>query len=81
MGMELTLRSRKSLFTIALCSLALGALPFSNVLAHEGEDHKHGPETATAASASEAWKSAQASVNAMEAAAAAKQHEPIHDEQ
>ena len=81
MGMEPTLRSRKSSFIIALCSLALGALPFSNVLAHEGEDHKHGPATTAASSASEAWKSAQASVKAMEAAAAAKQHEPIHDEQ
>ena len=81
MGMEPTLRSRKSSFIIALCTLALGALPVSNVLAHEGEDHKHSHGPATAASASEAWKSAQASVKAMEAAAVAKQHEPIHDEQ
>ena len=68
-------------FAIALSSLALVSLPLSNAAAHEGEDHKHGPATTTAASASEAWKSAQASVKAMEAAAAAKQHEPIHDEQ
>ena len=81
MGMEHTLRGPKSSFIIALCSLALGTLPFSNVVAHEGEDHKHGPETTTAASASEAWKSAQAAVKAMETAAAAKQHEPIHNEQ
>ena len=68
-------------FVIALSSLALVSLPLSNAAAHEGEDHKHSHGPATAASTSEAWKSAQASVKAMEAAAAAKQHEPIHDEQ
>lgn len=68
-------------FAIALSSLALVSLPLSNAAAHEGEDHKHSHGPATAASASEAWKSAQASVKAMETAAAAKQHEPIHDEQ
>ena len=68
-------------FAFALSSLALVLLPLSNAAAHEGEDHKHSHGTATATSASEAWKSAQASVKAMEAAAAAKQHEPIHNEQ
>lgn len=67
-------------FAFVLASLALVSLPLSNAAAHEGDDHKHGPTTA-ASSVSEAWKSAQASVKAMEEAAAAKRHEPIHDEQ
>ena len=68
-------------FTFALSSLVLVSLPLSNVSAHEGEDHKHSHGPATAANASEAWKSAQASLKAIETAAAAKQHEPIHDHQ
>ena len=68
-------------FAFALSSLALVSLPVSNAAAHEGDDHKHGPTTTAASSVSDAWKAAQASVKAMEAAAAAKQHEPIHDEQ
>ena len=65
----------------SLCSLALVALPISNVLAHEGEDHTHGPATTHASTGADGWKTAQASLKGIEAAAAAKQHEPIHNEQ
>lgn len=68
-------------FASALSSLALVSLPLINAAAHEDEDHMHSEGTATAAPTSEAWKSAQASVKAMEVAAAAKQPELIHHEQ
>lgn len=70
---------RKAFLGLAFAVVA--TLSYSTALAHEGEDHKHGPATVVASSVSEAWNSAQASVKAMETAAAAKQHEPIHDEQ
>ena len=59
-------------------ALAVFALPISIIRAHEG--HDHGTEEAKA-SAAESWKTAQTSLKAIEAAAVAKQHEPIHNEQ
>ena len=52
-----------------------------NLRAHEGHDHGTSPAPSTAGSAAAAWKNAQASLKAIQAAAAAKQHEPIHNEQ
>ena len=65
----------------ACIALAIAALPFSTALAHEGHDHKHGAETAKHGSVADAWKTAQQSLKGIEAAAAAKQQQPIHDEQ
>ncbi len=64
---------------ITVTAIALVALPVAR--AHEGEDHQHGTPAPVAASAADAWKTAQASLAAIKTAAAAKQHEPIHDEQ
>jgi len=67
----------------AFAFIATGLLfaPLSSVIAHEGEDHKHGPAAGASGSVSDAWKTAQASLKGIETAAAAKQHEPIHNEQ
>ncbi len=65
------------LITAAL--LAVIALPAAR--AHEGEEHKHGPTSHAMGPAADAWKTAQESLTAIKAAAAAKQHEPIHDQQ
>jgi hypothetical protein len=69
--------------TIASLILALAAiaLPFSSVRAHEGHDHGPSPVAKAAGSAADSWKNAQASLKAIQTAAAAKQHEPIHHEQ
>jgi hypothetical protein len=69
--------------TIASFILALAAiaLPFSPIRAHEGHDHGPTPAASSAGSAADAWKNAQASLKAIQTAAAAKQHQPIHDEQ
>ena len=66
----------------ACLALAVAALPFSTAVAHEGHDHKAG-STATEkhGSIADAWKTAQQSLKGIEAAAAAKQQQPIHDEQ
>ena len=61
--------------------LAAVALPFSIIHAHEGHDHGPSPAANAAGSAADAWKNAQASMAAIKTAAAAKQHEPIHNEQ
>jgi hypothetical protein len=68
---------------IASLILALAAitLPFSASRAHEGHDHGASPAAPAAGSAADAWKNAQASLKAIQTAAAAKQHQPIHDEQ
>ena len=66
----------------AVAALAIAALPFSTAFAHEGHDHKHGSEsTEKHGSVADAWKTAQQSLKGIEAAAAAKQQQPIHDEQ
>lgn len=62
-------------------ALAAIALPFSTMRAHEGHDHGASPAAPSAESAADAWKNAQASLKAIQTAAAAKQHQPIHDEQ
>ena len=56
------------------------ALPLTPVLAHEGHDHKH-TKTEAHGSVVDAWKTAQQSLKGIETAAAAKEHEPIHNEQ
>jgi hypothetical protein len=61
--------------------LAVATLPLTTLHAHEGHDHKHGGETHKHGSVAEAWKAAQQSLKGIEAAAAAKQQQPIHDEQ
>lgn len=65
-------------FVLALAAIAL---PFSTIRAHEGHDHGPTPVVPSAESAADAWKNAQASLKAIQTAAAAKQHQPIHDEQ
>ena len=69
--------------TALAVAFTLGSLfaPSPALRAHEGEDHKHAPATATSASVSDAWKTAQAALKAIETAAAAKESEPIHHEQ
>ncbi len=64
---------------ITVTAIGLVALPLAR--AHEGEDHKHGALAPVAASVADAWKTAQGALAAIKTAAAAKQHEPIHDEQ
>ncbi|HSH37364.1 MAG TPA: hypothetical protein VK993_01150 [Chthoniobacterales bacterium] len=70
---------KTSAFKIAGLAIAVAALPFTTLHAHEGHDHgaaheKHG-------SVADAWKTAQQSLKGIEAGAAAKQQQPIHDEQ
>jgi hypothetical protein len=60
-------------------ALAAMALPFSAMSAHEG--HDHGASPAASATGAAAWKDAQAALKGIQTAAAAKQHEPIHNEQ
>jgi len=67
-----------SAFVVALSAMAL---PFSTLSAHEGHDHGKSPAPHAASSAADAWKNAQASLKGIQTAAAAKQHEPIHNEQ
>ena len=64
-----------------LLALAATALPFSTTRAHEGHDHGATPAAQATGSAADAWKNAQASLKAIQTAAAAKQHQPVHDEQ
>ncbi len=72
---------RKNIAAFALILTAV-ALPFSTIRAHEGHDHGSSPAAdAAAGSAADTWKNAQASLKAIQAAAAAKEHEPIHNEQ
>ncbi len=68
--------------TVSALAVALAAiaLPFSTIRAHEGHDHG-APPAPEAGSATESWTNAQASFKAMQTAAAAKEHEPIHNEQ
>lgn len=65
-------------FVLALTAMAL---PFSILSAHEGHDHGKSPAPHASESAATAWKNAQASLKAIQTAAAAKEHEPIHNEQ
>ena len=64
----------------AVSLLAICTLPLASLRAHEGHDHKSVPAP-EAGSSAEAWTNAQASFKAMKAAAAAKEQEPIHNEQ
>jgi hypothetical protein len=70
----------KNIASLVLALAAL-ALPFSAIRAHEGHDHGASPAAPSTGSAADAWKNAQASLKAIQTAAAAKQHEPIHNEQ
>ena len=73
---------KTSRITVAACILvALATLPFTNLHAHEGHDHGHGEATEKHGSVADAWKTAQESLKGIETAAAAKQQQPIHDEQ
>ena len=66
----------------ACVALAIATLPLSTAVAHEGHEHKHGSSTTEKhGSVADAWKTAQQSLKGIEAAAAAKQQQPIHDEQ
>ncbi|MDQ3119984.1 MAG: hypothetical protein M3Q89_10525 [Verrucomicrobiota bacterium] len=67
--------------TVIAVALTVLALPFSSLRAHEGENHKHGPAAGASGSVMDAWKVAQQSLKGIETAAAAKEHEPIHNEQ
>lgn len=73
-----TRRKNIASFVLALAGMAL---PFSAIRAHEGHDHGASPAAQATGSAADAWKNAQASLKAIQTAAAAKQHQPIHDEQ
>jgi hypothetical protein len=72
--------SSKIIASLALALAAL-ALPLSHLRAHEGHNHGASPSPHPAGFPADAWKNAQASLKAIQAAAAAKQHEPIHNEQ
>jgi hypothetical protein len=72
---------KTSPFKIAALAIAVAALPFTTLRAHEGHDHKHGEGHAKHGSVADAWKTAQQSLKGIETAAAAKQQQPIHDEQ
>ena len=61
--------------------IAVATLPLTTLHAHEGHDHDHGAETEKHGSVADAWKTAQQSLKGIETAAAAKQQQPIHDEQ
>ncbi len=65
----------------ALAAVAVAALPLSSLRAHEGHDHKHGSTAEKYGSVAEAWTAAQQSLKGIESAAAAKQQQPIHDNQ
>ncbi len=67
---------------ITVCiALAVAALPFSTAMAHEGHNNKAAAATEKHGSVADAWKTAQQSLKGIETAAAAKQQQPIHDEQ
>ena len=66
---------------LAFIATGLCFAPLSSVIAHEGEDHKHGPAADASGSVMDAWKTAKDSLKGIETAAAAKEHEPIHNEQ
>ena len=70
----------KNIASLVLALVAI-ALPFSAIRAHEGHDHGASPSAKATGAAADAWKNAQASLKAIQTAAAAKQHQPIHDEQ
>ena len=72
---------RSVAFFSAIALTCFLALPVSTALAHEGHDHKHGAEPEKHGSVAEAWNAAQQSLKAIETAVAAKQQQPIHDEQ
>ena len=65
----------------ACIALAVAALPFSNAFAQGGHDHKTSASIKKHDSVADAWKTAQESLKGIETAAAAKQQQPIHDEQ
>ena len=71
---------QKNIASLVL-TLAAMALPLSTMSAHEGHDHGASPAPSTTGAAADAWKNAQAALKEIQAAAAAKQHEPIHNEQ
>jgi hypothetical protein len=71
----------RSLKVTALGAIALAALPFATVVAHEGHDHGPGGHKHEAKITGDPWASAQASLKAIQAATVAKQQAPIHDEQ
>ena len=66
---------------VAAAFTCFTAFPLSPLLAHEGHDHKHGSTGEVHGSVIDAWKAAQQSLKGIELAAAAKEHEPIHNEQ
>ena len=63
---------------ISIALIAFSLLPLARLAAHEGETHG---SPAPQAVAGDAWTNAQASLKAIQAAAVAKQQEPIHHEQ
>ena len=78
--MKTTTSIHRKIITASALAVAAIALPFSTIRAHEGHDHGTVPAP-EAGSSAEAWTNAQASFKAIQTAAAAKQHEPIHNEQ
>lgn len=68
------MKTTTSLKNVSVAILAVLALPLASLSAHEGHDHGTAP-------AGEAWATAQTSLKAMQAAAVAKQQDPIHNEQ
>jgi hypothetical protein len=74
------MKKKSSLKPLSVSLLALCALSIATVSAHEGDDHG-APPAPQPGTAAESWTHAQASFKAMQAAAAAKQQEPIHNEQ
>jgi hypothetical protein len=70
--------SSLKLLSVALVAIAL---PLAGVRAHEGHDHDKKPPAPEAGSAAEAWTNAQASLKAMQSAAASKDQATMHDEQ
>ena len=79
--MKTTSSNQRNLTAVLAFTLSAIALPFSTLRAHEGENHNHGAPAPEAGSSAEAWTNAQASLKAIRTAAAAKEHEPIHNEQ
>ncbi len=69
-----------NLLAIGACAALAFTINRTTLIAHEGHDHG-APPAPEAGSSAEAWTDAQASFKAMHAAAAAKEHEPIHKEQ
>lgn len=69
-----------NLLAIGACAALAFTINPTTLMAHEGHDHG-APPAPEAGSSAEAWTNAQASLKAMQTAAAAKEHEPIHKEQ